>query len=354
MHFPTRPSEMSAEWLSIVLGSEVVEASVETVGVGSGFAGSVYRVHLTPKADQEEGHLPETVIWKTVSTHESTHKLLTQLGVYRSEVDFYSRLAERTSIAPSVYYSDFDDDSGSVCLLLEDLSGMEAGEQIAGCTPDQARRMVVALAELHAEFWSSDRGDDTLDVRTFDNPASTSRRMHSVSWRRVRESTMTIPSGLSVAADLIQTQIPTIRKRLAASPTTLLHGDVRADNAFFDSGGIKLIDWQAVREGRGTYDLAYFVSTSLDEEMRRRSQDGLIERYVTTLASRGVQGYGFPQCLEDFRWALLEVVTFVGMIGAALDFSEGRGLQLANLVMSRLWASIEDNRAVDLLDRPSH
>ena len=351
MRFPSQPTEMSAEWLSGVLGSDVGDVSLETVGAGSGFAGSVYRVHLTPRVSSDEGDLPETVIWKTVSVHESSHKLLTQLGVYRSEADFYISLAGRATVAPQAYYSAFDEESASFCLVLEDLSTMEAGNQIEGCTLEQARQIVTALADLHADFWEGRRGSDPLGVRTFDNRASTSRRMHGASWARVRESTMTIPPGLSDAADLVQPRIADIRDQLAAAPTTLLHGDIRADNVFFDADGVKLIDWQAVREGRGAYDLAYFISTSLSEETAHRHQEELLTLYVETLASKGVDGYGMSECLTDFRWALLDVVTFVGMIGAALDFSAGRGLQLANLVMSRLWASLEANRAVDLLDR---
>ena len=349
--FPSRPTEMSAEWLSGALGSEVPEVRVETIGVGSGFAGSIYRIHLTQNPTSAEVTLPSTIIWKTVSTHASTHQLLTQLGVYQSEVDFYTRLAIRAPIAPQAYYSEFDDESGSACLLLEDLSSMEAGDQIEGCTLEQARKVVTALADLHADFWEGRRSDEPLGVRTFDNRASTSRRMHGDSWARVRESTMTIPPGLSHAADLVQPRIADIRDRLAAAPTTLLHGDLRADNAFFVADGFKLVDWQAVREGRGAYDLAYFISTSLSEETAHRHQEELLTLYLETLASKGVDGYDMSECLTDFRWALLDVVTFVGMIGAALDFSEGRGLQLANLVMSRLWASLEANCAVDLLDR---
>ena len=341
---------MSSEWLSGVLGSEIADISVETVGVGSGFAGSIYRLHLTPRATGEVNDLPETVIWKTVSTHQSTHKLLTRLGVYQSEVDFYSRLGGNSPIAPKTYYADFDEESGSVCLLLEDLSGMEAGDQIAGCTPEQARKVVSALGSLHAEFWEGRRGGDSLGVRRFDSRSSTSVRMHGASWRRLRESTMTIPAGLSHVADVIEPHVAAIRDRLGASPTTLLHGDVRADNSFFHSEGVKLIDWQAVREGRGPYDLAYFISTSLSEQMRRDHQDDLLTLYVETIAEKEVTSYGMSECIEDFRWGLLDVVTFFGMIGAALDFSAGRGLQLANLVMSRLWTSIEDNRALDLLN----
>ena len=349
MRFPSRPSEMSAEWLSGVLGSEVADFSIETVGVGSGFAGSIYRIHLTPRA-ADSGH-PETLIWKTVSSHPSTHALLTQLGVYRAEADFYTSLARRAPIAPRSYNSEFDAESGSVCLLLEDLAWMDAGDQIKGCTPKQAGQVATALAVLHAEFWTEHGDDAPLGVRRFDSRASASMGVHSESWRRVRESAITIPPGLSDAAEMIAPHVASIKERLGAAPVTLLHGDVRADNAFFDAEGVKLIDWQAIRVGRGAYDLAYFISTSLSEETRRTYQDDLIESYVETLASCGVEGYSISDCLEDVRWALLDVVTFVGMIGAALDFGAGRGLELANLVMSRLWASLEDNRAVDLLDQ---
>ena len=353
MRFPTRPSELTPAWLSEVLSADVTDFRTETIGVGSGFAGSIYRVHLTQNSPSEAGDLPETLIWKTISTHPSTHALLTQLGIYQSEADFYARLAGNARVAPRAHYYDFDSDSGSVCLLLEDLTGMEAGDQIEGCTPKQARMIVSALAGLHAKFWEGRRDDSPLGVRKFDYEASISRRMHSASWGRVRESALTVPQGLLDTADLIQPFIGTIRNRLGASPTTLLHGDVRADNAFFDADTVKLIDWQAVREGRAAYDLAYFVSTSLTEETGRQHQEGLLDLYVETLASQGVNGYGKSECLEDFRWALLDVVSFVGIIGAALDFSEGRGLQLANLVMSRLWSSLEENRAIDLLDRAS-
>ncbi len=354
MRFPPRPCEMSAEWVSSALGSEIADLCVETVGVGSGFAGSIYRIHLTPHDSDSGGDVPATLIWKTVSSHPSTHTLLTQLGVYRAEADFYTNLARRARIAPRAYYSYFDAESGSVCLLLEDLSQMEAGDQIEGCTPEQARQVVTALAGLHAEFWDERGAAALLGVRRFDSRASASMRMHSASWRRVRESAITIPKGLSDAAYLTAPRVASIKERLGATPATLLHGDVRADNAFFEASGVKFIDWQAVRVGRGAYDLAYFISTSLDEETRRTYQEDLLASYVETLASLGVEGYDKSECLEDVRWALLDVVTFVGMIGAALDFSEGRGLQLANLAMSRLWASLEDNRAIDLLDRASH
>ena len=75
----------------------------------------------------------------------------------------------------------------------------------------------------------------------------------------------------------------------------------------------------------------------------------MIETYCEELVSQGVSGYSLVECHEDFRWALLDMVTFLGIISSTLDFESGRGLQLSKLMLARLWAAIEDNFALDLL-----
>ena len=44
--FPRGPSELTLQWLSSMLDSEITDFSVESIGADTGFAGSVYRVHL--------------------------------------------------------------------------------------------------------------------------------------------------------------------------------------------------------------------------------------------------------------------------------------------------------------------
>ncbi|MCY4652902.1 MAG: hypothetical protein OXC95_07020 [Dehalococcoidia bacterium] len=109
------------------------------------------------------------------------------------------------------------------------------------------------------------------------------------------------------------------------------------------------MDWQSIRLGRGMYDLAYFLSTSVPVEMRRQHQADLMEAYAETLSAHGVN-YTAADRAEDFCWALLDIVTFVGIIGSTLDFQSPRGLELSETILSRLWAAIEDSSALDLLD----
>ena len=296
-----------------------------------------------------DGTDQSTIIWKTASPHPATHRLLVLLGAYQTEADFYRKVGSTVRIAPKIYTSQYDAQSGSLSILMEDLASMEAGDQVTGCTPDQAYTVVGALAKLHAQF-RSDRLRYLLSgIPGFDLGSDVFGQLHRRAWLQMQQSAIEVPQGLFEAAERVAPHVASIKHRLAASPTTLIHGDVRADNLFFGENDLKFIDWQAIRVGRGGYDLAYFLSTSLPTELRRKHQPGLIETYVEALASHGTADYDVATCLEDLRWGLLDMITFTGIVGSALDFGSGRGLQLADAMVARLWASLDDNGALDLL-----
>ena len=350
--FPISPEQMTASWLGSALGVEIASVEVEPVGEGAGFAGSVYRLRLEYE-DSETG-LPETLIWKTVSGDAQTRGFLTTLGVYEREARFYSQLAGGLQIAPRSYFSQFDAEEGTFCLLIEDVSYIRPGDQIQGCTFEEALAVIREAARLHSMFWAEQPDEGLGWVPTFDGGSGYFERMHSAAWRQLERTMEGIPEGLIEAAQRIGPRVSDVKARLSRPPLTFTHGDLRLDNIFFgrDLGGdgIKLIDWQAIRRGRGAYDLAYFLSTSVPAEMRKLRQDELIEAYLETLREGGVEGYSVEDCRDDFGWALLDIVTFVGIIGSTLDFQSDRGLELANTIMSRLSHAVEDNSALDLLD----
>lgn len=336
---------MTAGWLSRVLGTEVMGFEVEPVSVGVGFAGSVYRIRLTLRSGCQQ-----TVIWKSASTHPPTHRLLMEHRGYEREAGFYTALAQRVPSASKPYFSEYEAESGALCILTEDLGELEAGDQVGGCTPAQARAAVDGMAALHAEFWS----DELPGVSRHDHSAEAAAQMHSGSWRQLRLAGLRgfrIPPELLDAADLIAPSVVSIKRRLAEPPITLQHGDMRLDNMFFEpAGAVRLIDWQIIRAGRGAYDLAYFIATSLPTESRRELQSELVSGYVDALTARGVVGYDEETCVEDIRWSLLDLVTFTGIIGATLDLGQERGLQLAEMWVARLWATVADTRALELLE----
>ena len=148
--FPTSPDEMSAEWLESSTGFHLECIEVLQIGEGSGFAGSVYRILLSHR--NPSSGLPKSVIWKTTSGHRPTHFLLRRLGAYKVEAGFYSEMAGAVPMAPKTYFAGHNPGSGSICIVMEDLSGLMPGDQVAGCSEEEAAAVVAELARLHSRF----------------------------------------------------------------------------------------------------------------------------------------------------------------------------------------------------------
>ena len=70
---------------------------------------------------------------------------------------------------------------------------------------------------------------------------------------------------------------------------TVVHGDYRLDNLMFSpDGAVVALDWQTATVGSPTRDLAYFLETSLDVELRRRHEQALLAVYADALVAGGV------------------------------------------------------------------
>ena len=170
--FPLKPEQVTATWLESVLDVAIVNVEVKPISEGTGFAGSVYRVHLNYGESGVE--LPDTLVWKTVSGDGRTREFLTTLGAYEREARFYKQLASDMELAPRSYFSDFDSDTGTFCLLTEDVAYMRPGDQIEGCTFEEATAVTQDVAGFHSTFWT-ELPDERLNwVPAFDGARVTS------------------------------------------------------------------------------------------------------------------------------------------------------------------------------------
>ena len=133
---------MTADWLGGVLGRDVDELS--------GRAGR-------HRPDRDLLPAPvrratSTVLVKLPPPDPCARDMMA--GAYRGEVRFYQRVASTVAVrTPACHHAEIADDSGDFVIVLEDLAPAEQGDQIAGCTADQARDAVVNLAGLHGPRW---------------------------------------------------------------------------------------------------------------------------------------------------------------------------------------------------------
>ena len=73
------------------------------------------------------------------------------MGAYYREIAFYQNLAERLGDSvPGCHLAVYDPGEGWFTLVLDDVAGAVQGDQIAGCSVEQARLALDALARIHA------------------------------------------------------------------------------------------------------------------------------------------------------------------------------------------------------------
>ena len=74
---------------------------------------------------------------------------------YEREVRFYNQAAHLTPMrSPRLFFGRCDAPDRFV-LVLEDLSDWATGDQVAGCTIDEAKMILSAVAPVHAKFWGN-------------------------------------------------------------------------------------------------------------------------------------------------------------------------------------------------------
>ena len=357
---PARVNEITTEWLTEALRSggwtdsaTVTSVAVETVGEGQGFMSQVLRLSL--EYDVAQRDLPCSVIAKLPSVDPEIKAITSFLGDYQREVRFYEEVASDVGIeTPDRYYSATDPETGRGVLLMEDLSHARLGDSLAGCSIAEAQLAARLLAEFQASWWESPQLErlDWMPLKTDD--AGLYREIYSHAWSMfVEKAGSGMPDVLIRIAERMEPHVQGIRDRLSEHPRTIVHGDYRLDNLFFDTRDgrptIVALDWEFCTRGRGTYDLATFISEAFSPEARRREEMDLLRLYHSVLVENGVRGYSYDQCLLDYRYSMLDIFLFWIVVGGYCDFDGERGTQYLHTWLERFSSAIAELDSVELL-----
>jgi phosphotransferase family enzyme len=346
---PRHPADVTATWLSTVLDADVSE--VEVTPIGTGQTGATYRVSASYASYPD---LPATFAIK-LPAQDDTVRERVAFG-YRSEVEFYTDVADKVAIpVPPCFHTDITDDGTDFALLLADMAPAVQGDQIAGCTEQEAQLAVEALAGLHGPSWC----DPTwLGLSSISMPKpgdeAAAKGLGDVS---VMAADLTIDKlGARMSADDKETltaAMGMVTPWLLAEPTryALMHGDYRLDNMLFDPGRthITVVDWQTMGVGLPTRDLAYFTATSLVPEMRAEIEHDLVGRYHEALLGYGVSGYDADTCWRDYRLGVVQA-PLISALGVAFAASTERGDEMMLAMFQRGCRAVRELETLQLIN----
>jgi aminoglycoside/choline kinase family phosphotransferase len=355
---PVGIGDIDTAWLTDALasrlpaGTAIRSFSVETIGTGVGLMGLLYRVTL--EYDGDPGDAPASVIVKLPVLLDDTRQVARVYRLYEKEVAFYRQLAVATPLnTPEIYRADHDLDSDDFVLVMQDLGHLRAADQVAGCEREDALAAIAALARHHAAFWNDPRfATPELEWLPFPSDAPTPegiQQAFDTYWQPFVEF---MGDDLHPDVKMAGDWLPGAARELLAVPdghaTTVVHGDFRLDNLFFDDArDVSALDWQIVTQGVGGYDFAYFVSQSLSADDRRAYLDELVETYLTTLASAGID-YPEDQFWFDVRRTVLFCLAYPVQV-MALDLTDPRAQALVRELANRSSSAILEMGAMRLV-----
>jgi hypothetical protein len=346
---PRGPENVTPAWLGSALGVEV--RNVDVTPVGTGQTGATYRVSATYAADVD---LPGTFAVKLPAQDDAVRERVA-LG-YRSEVEFYTDVAKHVRIpVPGCYFSDISDSGADFVLVLADMAPAVQGDQIAGCTPEEAQLAVDAIAGLHGPSWC----DPTwLGLASISMPKpgdeAAAKGLGDVS---VMAADITIeklgPRMSAEDRETLRAAMGLVTLWLLAEPDrfSLMHGDYRLDNLLFDPDCtcITVVDWQTLGVGLPTRDLAYFTATSLAPKMRTEIERDLVSRYHDALMGYGVTGYDVETCWRDYRLGVVQA-PLISALGFAFAASTERGDEMMLTMFHRGCRAIRELETLELIN----
>jgi len=306
----TSALDVTDQWLTAALeasgvakGARVV--SFESEPVGTGQMGENARFTLTWS---DAGGRPATVVGKFPSDNEISRATATGGGSYAREVRFYREVASTVDIrTPRCHFADVDDDTGLFVLLMEDLAPGVQGDQLAGCSPDEAATALAELVKLQAPRWNdSSLHDIDWLSRRHDGTATVTLLYDAVLPGFMDRIGGRLDAESQELVQRFSRLIDRWREQTSIEHLVVSHGDYRLDNMMFGEIGPKgdpmaVVDWQTPSHGVPGTDLSYFVGAGLLPDARASSERELVAEYHAGLIAAGVEGYDLDACWRSYR-----------------------------------------------------
>jgi hypothetical protein len=348
------PQTVTPAWMTGALQSNGIDAKVSDLTidtVGTGQMGETRRFHLKYSGPAPT-NAPATLIGKFPSDNAVASATGKDMGLYRSEVMFYRELAHRAVIkTPAVYVAEMDDDTCDFILLLEDMAPAQPGDQLSGCSFDEAHLALLEAARLHAAFWNDSdlMAQDWLLIPEGAQGLYTTELLES-SWlhfEKTHAHSMD-PAVIKVCRKFIECH--EVWNAPRGKPKCFSHNDFRPDNMLFGSERVAVVDWQTSNFLGTGMDVAYFLGGVFDRDTRRDNENQLLHLYHDELIANGVSDYSFDHLMADYRHYSFAAIAS-GIIATVIVKQTERGNHLFMRMVSDGAYQAIDNGALDLLHR---
>lgn len=295
---------------------KVNSIEIDKLKLKGGYISDVLSLRIT----SDLGEVMECVL-KLENTHETPLSVMaTALGLYDRENYFYDTISKYVPVnIPHFYGLIKDDQFRTIGILMENLyktGKFEINIDLNTVDIDISLKVIDSISKLHISFWNKPlenfpqlkKHNDSLF-----NPAW--KDFINEHWNEFKEKWKHVISSFD-KGDNIVARFGEIQESLSNGHLTLIHGDVKSPNIFYDRlNGYEpyFIDWQYICIGKGVQDIVFFLIESFTIENIRLYYPIFIEYYYVKLVQGGVVKYSYEEYKKDVKDAICYFPFFVAI-----------------------------------------
>ena len=282
-----------------------------------------------------------TIVPITVISPNEEYKLIQKkFAIYNNELFKYSFFNQYyNSIMPETFFIDLE----KRIVLMEDLNVKyfpgfcyDEDNENGNIFRKNLKKIISDIAKFHGIFWENYKALKQIGLdKRLENIENLNEYINAIErdFRKYRnkEKTGKIPKEWKFDGytfknkidmeklEYFQTAIGILRQEYIlyidkrfnkGKNITIIHGDLHPGNTFVSLSkdrNIKFIDFEAVRIGLCTEDLAMFLALHI--ESNQKNVKPLLEHYYNCLCER-VKGYTFDNFIDDYKISVMENMFF--------------------------------------------
>ena len=303
---PLTADGVTVAWLSAALRTRYPGVTVAAADRLEVIEGTATKMLVALRYDGDAGGLPDRM-W--IKGGFGDHREFTgNLGVYRSEVLFFTDIAPRYGLHhPRCYFALAQDQPVQGIVALEDLRARDVtfARATRPMTPGQVAAGLGTLAQLHGETWGRYKPGPGAP------PLLMARSSDLIwdAWFAELPQMFAAPRAFAAPVALhdperLRAAVRAYRTAVQRDPECLVHGDPHVGNAYTERDGtVGFVDWQVIAIGNWYHDVNYFIVSALDLPDRRAHERDLLGGYLKTLGSHGVPVPHLDEAWEEYRRA---------------------------------------------------
>ena len=349
-------SQITPQWVEGLLrGSGDLESNMsvtsvrtERIGEGVGVLSILQRVIPTYSGATQA---PASFVVK-YPTNDATQRFTADaLVLYIRELKFYAECAQSAPFKTAKCYGQaIAADNTDFTIAMEDMGKYRTLDQLQGVSIEDAKILLNSLADFHAAWWDKPQLDEMSSYfQPLNNPTYNAvlPMLWQGGWPSVEEHGKdVVPDSVAHIGELWASKVPWMLENLM-SPRTLCHGDYRADNLMFDGNTPVAIDFQIVGTGSGIYDVGYFISQSIDGDVRAGHDRELVNGYLDRLESHGIS-VDRDEMWRQYLITICFCVTYGVTTFQGFTEQNERGQHLLKDMLGRALRAVADNNALSV------